>query len=463
MNQIQLNKLEFFREVLNDAINEGKINNWTSQIIKNKKSNIYLEKDFKIESILNSNSEDVVIDIYKDFKEEIGENSFTVSLSEEKEDFEEELNDAIFICSTSKSKKYDLPKKEDKIIDDSNIDYSIYHNEKFFEDFDNGNLNIFFAQKIKIFKKLLEEKENVSINLVSNSIEVLTSVKEIKFESNDGIIKEFKKNSSYLELIITVKNKETKKDTEHVVYQNINDIYSFDFEKFFDEKITEAIDTSKSKAPDNFKGVVILKNHSTKDFFLPDPPSNPLMVNCFARLKHLGTSTFEIGKEIVESKYDKLSISSNPFVQNDPKAIPFDGNGISARRIDMIKENVFTEFVADKKFGDYISANPSGPFGVIEVGVGKKSMEELYQESQIIEIINFAWFSPDQNSGEFSAEIRLGYFINDGVRIPFKGGLFTGNVFEVIKEIELSKEKYQEVGYLGPKYIKFHKGEIVGF
>jgi predicted Zn-dependent protease len=65
-------------------------------------------------------------------------------------------------------------------------------------------------------------------------------------------------------------------------------------------------------------------------------------------------------------------------------------------------------------------------------------------------------------SGDFSAEIRLGYKIENGVKTSFKGGLFTGNIFKLMEDIELSKEIFQEENYLGPKAIKFHKAEIVG-
>ena len=65
-------------------------------------------------------------------------------------------------------------------------------------------------------------------------------------------------------------------------------------------------------------------------------------------------------------------------------------------------------------------------------------------------------------SGNFSAEVRLGYIVKDGKKTPFKGGLFTGNIFKLLENCELSKELIEETGYKGPKSIKFYEGELVG-
>jgi glycosyltransferase involved in cell wall biosynthesis len=90
-------------------------------------------------------------------------------------------------------------------------------------------------------------------------------------------------------------------------------------------------------------------------------------------------------------------------------------------------------------------------------------IEELIKdEDKIIEIVTFASFSPDMISGDFSAEIRLGYIIENGIKTPFKGGLFTGNIFEISKEINLSNEKIETAGYIGPKQIKFFNANIIG-
>ena len=84
-----------------------------------------------------------------------------------------------------------------------------------------------------------------------------------------------------------------------------------------------------------------------------------------------------------------------------------------------------------------------------------------------IEIIAFSSFTPNSISGDFSAEIRLGYHVSKDKegnikRKPFKGGMFTGNVFKVVKNMSLSKEIKQISGYRGPAAVLFDNAIVSG-
>ena len=174
-------------------------------------------------------------------------------------------------------------------------------------------------------------------------------------------------------------------------------------------------------------------------------------------------SNYEIGQTVIESLRDKLTIYSNPLLENNLSSSPFDGLGVSAKRLCLIKNSVFENFFASKQYGDYLGVKATGPLGVVEVEGGKRKIEEIFDDSDdMMEIVSFAWFNPDSASGNFSAEIRLGYRIKGGKKIPFKGGLFSGNVFDVLREVDFSKEKMNVPGYFGPKVLKFYKGQIIG-
>ena len=104
MEQIQIN--QYYEEILNKAIKENKISNWKINTFENKKSNIYIQKNYKVESILNTSRKELVFTIYKEFEDQIGESSFTITESDNIEKFESDLKDAMFICSHAKNKKY---------------------------------------------------------------------------------------------------------------------------------------------------------------------------------------------------------------------------------------------------------------------------------------------------------------------------------------------------------------------
>jgi len=460
------NKFDF-KNILNEKLKSNQISNFKIILRENRKYNIYVEKNYKIESILNSKREEKEVIIYKEYDDNLmGTSSFNIDDNVSEDDFLNQLNDALFICSQSKNKKYSLAKKEDIFVDDSNINYDDFYSKKFEDYFNSKSLSLFYQEKLDLFKKIIKEKSNEypNLNVKLNTIEFLNNLNSTKLEISTGIKKQKKSNSSYMEFVITVEDKKEKENkSEYIVYEKINDIFKFNFENFFTDSINSAIISTKKSTIDNFKGEVILIDNACSDFFIPDLTQNPLVGHSSARLKDLNISQFEPEKSVINSKKDKITIYSNPLLKSNSASTPFDLDGICAKRIPLIENSIFKNYFASKKYADYLKLNPTGPLGVIEVKTGEKSINEL-QESQnkIIEIKSFSSFVPDMISGDFSAEIRLGIIIKNGKKTPFKGGLFTGNIFKLLEETHLSKEVQEKVGYLGPKAIKFYNADIVG-
>lgn len=462
MNVEKLMDFSSFEEILNKAVDEGKISAWNIKSYILKKNNIYVEENSKIESILKSKRHEFIFTIYRDFEETIGESTFTLNESN-LEKFEEELEDAIFISSTSQSKKYSLPSKDDLIVKDDHIDYDIFYNSKYWSGFDEYDFENFLSEKLNSLNELVSGSCTDSIGLRVNYSEFFNSIATSFIQSSTGIFKNYKKNSSYFEFVITAKNLVSGEEKEHIVYEDINDIFSFDWVKFFSKHIQFAKDTLIAEKSEDFTGKVILSDFAGYDFFIPSPSPNPLVSFSSARLKFMKVSNYEIGKNVVESKMDKLTIYSNALLEGNSASSPYDYFGISGRRICLIGDSVFKNYLASKQYADYLDVEPSGPAGVIEVEGGSKSSLELYNDSdEMIEIVSFAWFNPDTASGDFSSEIRLGYRIKDGLKVPFKGGLFVGNVFKVVEEVELSSDTINIPKYKGPEMVKFWKGKIVG-
>lgn len=465
MEQINLeSNTNLMIEELNNKLKQGLISNWKVNSFENKKYNVYVESDYRIESILNSSRKEHIFTIYANFKNDLmGTNSFTLGESESVEKFKKELNDAIFICSQSKNKKYELPKKEDLNVDDSNINYSNFYSKKFEDDFNSNSLALFYENKLNIFKKLIDEKNDDNFRIKLNTIEFLNSFSNSSLKTSNQINKNTKKGSVYLEFVLTVVNTKNNENSEYIVYENINDLYSFNFKEFFEESINAAIIATKKSTVDNFTGKVILSNTACVDFFTPDLTMNSLIGHCSSRLKFLGISKFEKNKQIINSKKDKITIYSNSLLSENAASSAYDSDGISAKKTLLIENSIFKNYFASKQYADYLGIQATGPMGVIEIESGSKSYDKLFEDNdEIIEILSFSSFVPDLVSGDFSAEIRLGNKIINGKKTPFKGGLFSGNIFDLFEEVELSSEKIEKVGYLGPKTIKFHKGNIVG-
>ncbi len=465
--QIQTEKTQMYEQMLNKAVEDKRIDDWNIHVDVVRRNNIYIERDYKVESILNSKREEYSFTVYKNYDDgTIGESSFSLSESDGADEFASLLDDAIFTCSHSKSKEYKLPSADDDEVNDETIDYSSFYDTRFFDDFEGKGFSVFLANKLELFKKKIAEGMEDNVDIEMNYLEFFNKITSTSIKTSKKIEKDFNKNGSYLEFVLTAKDKKSGEEFEHIVYESINNIYSFDFESFFEMHVRFAKDSLKAGTENSlsdFEGKVILSGFAANDFFVPSPPSNPLVLHAGARLKFMKISGYEIGKEVVESKRDKITIYSNPLLMDNASSMPCDGLGISAKRLCLIKDSVFRNYFASKQYADYLGVKATGPLGAIEVDGGSRSAEELYSDSdEMMEIVSFAWFNPDSASGNFSAEIRLGYRIKDGKKIPFKGGLFSGNVFDVLKDVEFSKEKINVPGYFGPKVLKFYQCQIVG-
>jgi predicted Zn-dependent protease len=458
--------LDSFKIFLNEKIKEKKISSWYLSSHRIRRNNIYLERNYKIESILKSKREQREFNIFREEGENIFESSFSAQFDASLEELKKKFEDALFTCSLSKSKRYILPILGDDMLDDGDIDYSIFIDNKFLNEFDNSDLNIFLSKKIETFKDIIQKYSNDKMSFEMNYLEFFTKIFEDELESFEGVKKSFKKNSAYIEFVITAKDIPSNKEFEHIVYQKINDIYDFDFESFLKNQINFAGDSLiagiNNHIP-NFKGKVLFSNIATVDFFLTDLSLSPFLVHCGARIKYLNVSRYEIGKHIVNWKKDKLTVYSNPLMKKNAGSIPYDSLGISAKKICLINNGVFENYISSKQYADYLKIKPSGPLGVIQVDEGSKTKNDLYDEEEYVEIVSFASFNPDSFSGDVSAEIRLAYHCKGGEKIPFRGGLFSGNIFKLMEDMEISKEKINVPSYEGPKILKFYEGEIVGF
>lgn len=462
--QKQVNLGNEFLEVLENAVSEGKISNWRVISKENKKQDIYVGLNYKVESVLESDCKEFHFIIYRDLEDEVEESSFSLSEGDNLEKFKSELEDSIFICSQSKSKKYELPSKDDSIVDDSSINYEDYYDKQFLADFDSSGLILFYEQKLDELKKIIEEENSNDdgFNVKVNAVEFINSVSKSKLETSKEIKKSSISHSSYLELILTAKNS-SGKESEFISYQNINDIYKFDFDFYFRECVENVIVALSQNSAPNFRGEVILSGTAAKDFFVPDLTMNSVLAFCGSRIQFLGISDYKLGDKIIDSNKEKLTVWSNPLLVNSSSSA-FDSDGVSARKVCMIKESVFENHISSKQYGDYLGVEATGPVGPFEIGCGRKNFEDFMNEGsdKKVEIVSFSSFVPDMVSGNFSAEIRLGFVIENGIKTPFKGGLFNGNIFEVLKDVEFSNEKQEEVSYIGPKHLKFFKGDVVG-
>lgn len=195
----------------------------------------------------------------------------------------------------------------------------------------------------------------------------------------------------------------------------------------------------------------------------------PLVARASARLKYNKMNNSTMGASILdggEAKGDQVTLWLNNTLDRAPGSFLFDSYGTPAQRVCLIEKNRLKNFLADKRYADYLSLPVTGEMGNLEVEPGSKSFDELKASvaagKPLYHILAFSAFEPNSITGAFSAEIRTGYEISRaGVR-PIKGGSVTGVLQKDLLDAHLSKERIQREHVFVPKGILFQNLTIAG-
>jgi PmbA protein len=170
-----------------------------------------------------------------------------------------------------------------------------------------------------------------------------------------------------------------------------------------------------------------------------------------------------IGKPVVaDLKGEPLTLISNPGLKGGTKGKAFDDNGLPLHRVEVIRNNFFRKRMNNKRYADYLNEEATGNFTNIEISTGSKSIKELLGKTPCYYLLRFSTFEPNAITGAFSAEIRTGYFIENGEMIPIRGGAVSGVMQDAFREALFSQESTQRSHFLGPKAVRIERLTITG-
>jgi predicted Zn-dependent protease len=403
---------------------------WKLEQADVERNNIYFEKNEE-ESFISGKRTDYLVTVYKKMGNKLGESAVTIK---EGDDIRKKVKEAIVAAKLIKNSCYVPFEKFDK-----------YPELRKSRDLPSCE------ELRKRIKECYEEIKKTDAKL--NAFEVFTKKSRAAVTTSIGQELSEEYNGAYAECVITIKGK--RGEMEYLPMRQESLLEQIDLKEFVKSNYHIAKDISNSSSPKTFKGNVILTGDALGEFFITSPNDNPAVIHSSARMKFMNLSRFEIGKPIEkEILGDKITIKSNPLIEDGARSSGFDSNLVPARELILIENGIFRNFLASKRYADYLKIRPTGPVGNVEVGLGKTPAGEFYKDGNC-EIVSFSWFSPSIYSGDFTAEVRLGYFIKDGKKIPFKGGMLVGNYFKLLANCILSREKWFKSGYYGPKAIMF--------
>lgn len=420
---------------------------WLVLTRKERKYNLYCVKNGVDENFLYGDKESDFLVLYREVNGMIGESTMSFPKDLTKDEMEKKIDDAEFVATLIKNPRFNPLEK-----------YGNYPNatgyDKFFDEKDPKR----YETKLDAMKNefIDELKKHKNIRLANLEIFLKDIVSEVTTSLGGNISQRRTENMLYAILLSA--------DKEFASTKTECRIDDLDPAGFARQMATTVLDASKSDKPKSFEGDIILSQDAILEFFCPSMHENPAVLHAFGRLKHMKISKYELGKPIADFKRDRLTITSNPLADYGLRTLKYDGDTVPAQKMVIIENGIFKNFVTTKMYADYLKIKPSGPLGNIEVASGSKSEKEIYagvddlsgkKSGKSYEIVSFAWFNPNPFSGEFSAEIRLGYVVENGKKTPFKGGMLTGNVFKMIENAYYSKETIKSGYYFGPKVALF--------
>jgi predicted Zn-dependent protease len=216
--------------------------------------------------------------------------------------------------------------------------------------------------------------------------------------------------------------------------------------------VRQAVDLLTAGPATAFAGPVILRGATLGTFM----NCGVIQTLSAAASKFGKLSTWEIGQPVFRGEVsgDPLTVWANRRLPFGTHAARFDDEGLPAQRVALIENGRLRAFTASQRYADYLALPATGAFGDIEVAPGKTPAAELLAEPHV-EIVTFSWFNPDEVTGDFACEIRLGYRVEGGVRTPFRGGLLVGNVLDALAAARWSEETGFYGDYQGPTTARF--------
>ncbi len=238
----------------------------------------------------------------------------------------------------------------------------------------------------------------------------------------------------------------------------------FHIEEAIGQRLRFTLDLLGAKAPADWQGPVVLRGPALAGFVAGDDLyGGVLQFMASAASKYGKYTPWEIGNPVFrgEAKGDPLTVWANRLIPFGTGSSRFDGEGLPAQRLELIRDNVLVNFAASQKYADYLNLPATGEFGGVELAPGKTPEADLLS-GPYIEIMQFSWFNPDAVTGDFATEVRLGYLVENGIRKPFKGGQLIGNFLDALANVRWSAETGFYGTYLGPVAARFEDMKLSG-
>jgi len=160
---------------------------------------------------------------------------------------------------------------------------------------------------------------------------------------------------------------------------------------------------------------------------------------------------FALGESVLAggSGGDPIDLVAVPRVEGSPLSRSHDADGIALSPVRCIEGGVLSRTAGPSVYTQYLRVPTTGALPLFELAGGASTAAGLASVPHL-EAAAFSDFFVDPSTGDFGGELRLGYRVEGGSRVPVTGGSVTGNMGDNRGLIRLSSERTATVSCLAP-------------
>ncbi|HEY7355221.1 MAG TPA: metallopeptidase TldD-related protein [Ktedonobacterales bacterium] len=291
-----------------------------------------------------------------------------------------------------------------------------------------------------------------------SSVELFVTADEITLRSSRDIAVSRSETEIFCDLVLLASD--GTQTAEYHVMPRRRRLADLNIEEVVQRAAPYARDSLRAITPSTHEGPVIISGEALVDLF------SPLIFHTSARAAYQSLSCFALGAPIcgdTSIQGDRLTFISNALLPFGQASAPFSDEGLPGERVVLIEDHHLRAWWAEQRYADYLNIRPTGSFANIEIPPGIHAVQDLLEDKEsVYHLVAFSWLNPDELTGDFVAEIKLGYRVERGQTIPIKGGSLSGNLFEALAQVRFSRETQFTGSYTGPQALRFERLTIAG-
>jgi len=179
-----------------------------------------------------------------------------------------------------------------------------------------------------------------------------------------------------------------------------------------------------------------------------------------AETQRRGLARYSTGKSVYGSRTvrgDKLTLTSDGTLARGWYSSPFSNMGEAIRSFPLINKGVAAQPSLSLREAGLRKQLSNGGVRNLVVAPGRRPMAALLLPGKrpLLKVSELASLDMDPLTGEFSAQLALGYLQAGSKSVPVTGGFIRGNLFDLFADVIMARETGFHTWYAGPRLLRF--------